>query len=605
MVEQLLDPFWYRAENLKPRLRPHVRIHRHLYRGQRWYVIQDAVTGRFHRFPPLAYRLIGLMDGRRTVGQIWQQAADILGDDVPTQRETLRLLHQLHELGHAYAVKRWGGEVHQIGVMFLVFLPVPYVDASASTAFRSKYQRALVGAAGMLVEVFLASLALFLWLLVEPGLVKAMAFNVMVIAGVSTLLFNGNPLLRFDAYYILSDLIEIPNLDRRSFRYVWYLVQRYAFRVEGQDSPVQAHGEAAWFLFYAPASFAYRMFIFFAIVTFVAGEFFFFGVLIALWASINLFAMPVFKGLKYLSSSPALTGHRRRAWSVTAAVLGALALLIVALPLPLVTIAEGVLWAPEGTQVRSSASGFVTELRADPGSNVARGDVIVVLDDPLLEPELAVLYGELAALEARFDRVWREDRVRATIVREQIDGVQARIARKQEQLRELLITAPASGLLVLPRARDLQQRFVRQGTLLGHVIEDGPLIVRAVVTQDEVDLVRHRTQRVDVRLTQRVGTVLPAHIEREVPSASLELPSVALGTSGGGRIAIDLRDANGAVALENVFLFDLIVVGDAAGDTARNTIGSRVYVRFDHGLEPIGWTWYRSLRRLFLRYFDV
>ena len=108
-------------------------------------------------------------------------------------------------------------------------MPVPYVDASAAAAFRSKWRRAFVGAAGMIVEMSLAALALIVWLTVEPGLLRAFAFNVMLIGGVSTLLFNGNPLLRYDGYYVLSDLVEIPNLAQRSTRYSCYLIQRYLF----------------------------------------------------------------------------------------------------------------------------------------------------------------------------------------------------------------------------------------------------------------------------------------------------------------------------------------------------------------------------------------
>jgi len=126
----------------------------------------------------------------------------------------------LHELGHAYALKHWGGEVHELGLMFLVFLPVPYVDATGSASFGQKWQRALVGAAGIIVELLLSAIALFIWLNAEEGLVRAFAFNVMVIGGVSTVFFNGNPLLRFDGYYILSDLVEIPNLGDRSKRYL-------------------------------------------------------------------------------------------------------------------------------------------------------------------------------------------------------------------------------------------------------------------------------------------------------------------------------------------------------------------------------------------------
>lgn len=118
----------------------------------------------------------------------------------------------LHELGHGYAVKAQGGEVHEAGIMLLVFAPVPYVDASASTAFRSKWYRAFVASAGMMTELLLAALALYAWLALEPGLARTVAYNVMIIAGISTLIFNGNPLLRYDGYYILCDLIEIPNL---------------------------------------------------------------------------------------------------------------------------------------------------------------------------------------------------------------------------------------------------------------------------------------------------------------------------------------------------------------------------------------------------------
>ncbi|WP_295880285.1 HlyD family efflux transporter periplasmic adaptor subunit [uncultured Thiohalocapsa sp.] len=715
MPEPLLDPQWYRVADLRPRLRPHVQLHRHHYRGQRWYVIQDAGTGRYHRFSAVAHRLIGLMDGRRSLGRIWELAARELGDDVPTQGETLRLLHQLHaadvlqtdinadteervrrfdrerrrkwqqqlksplavrvplvdperflaatawlvrplfgwlglllwltvvgtavvlaamhwealaadvsgrllapqnlllmwlafpvvkalhELGHGYAVKHWGGEVHQIGIMFLVFMPVPYVDASSATAFRDKYQRALVGAMGMVVEVLLAALALFVWLAVEPGLVKALAYNVMIIAGVSTLLFNGNPLLRFDAYYILADLLEIPNLASRANRYVFYLVKRHWFGLKELESPASAPGEARWFLLYAPASFVYRMVIFAAIVVFVAGQFFFIGVLLALWAAFSLFVMPTLKGAHYLLNSPELGRRRPRALGVTGLLLAGVLVLLFAVPVPLATVAEGVVWAPEGTQVRARAAGFVDQIRAANGAAVTLGELLVTLNDPLLEPELRVLQGERAALEARYDLVRREDRTRAQIVQEQLDNLDARIARKREQLADLQVRAPRTGTLVLPDARDLPDRYVRQGELLGYVTDDAETLVRAVVTQDEVDLVRNRTRRVHLRSAQDPHRAVPAQLNGEVPSASLELPSPALGSTGGGRIPVDPTATEGAQALEKVFQFDLV----AAGAALAAQIGERVHVRFDHGWEPVGWTLYRWLQRLFLRHFAL
>src|SRR5260370_20248483 len=143
--------------------------------------------------------------------------------------------------------------------MLLVFLPVPYVDASSSAAFPEKWRRALVGAAGIIVELVLASLALFVWLDVEEGLLRAFTYNVMLIGGVSTILFNGNPLLRFDGYYVLADLLEIPNLADRAKRFINYLIIRNLFGVKGASSPATSPGEPFWFILYGVSAFFYRV----------------------------------------------------------------------------------------------------------------------------------------------------------------------------------------------------------------------------------------------------------------------------------------------------------------------------------------------------------
>ena len=96
MAEPLFSTFWYRVAGLRPRLRGHARIHRHRYRGRVWFVLQDFSTGQFHRFEPAVYQVIGLMDGRRTVDEIWRATVDRLGDDAPTQDQLIRLLAQLH-----------------------------------------------------------------------------------------------------------------------------------------------------------------------------------------------------------------------------------------------------------------------------------------------------------------------------------------------------------------------------------------------------------------------------------------------------------------------------------------------------------------------------
>ena len=164
---------------------------------------------------------------------------------------------------------------------------MPYVDASASAGFRSKYQRAAVAAAGIFVEVLLASLALYLWLIVEDGVVRAAAFDVMVVSGLSTVLVNGNPLFKFDGYFVLADLIEIPNLAQRSIQFWGSLIERHAFGVDKKRAVPLAPGESLWLFAYAPASFAYRVVVLVGISLFVATNYLILGVLLAVWVLIS------------------------------------------------------------------------------------------------------------------------------------------------------------------------------------------------------------------------------------------------------------------------------------------------------------------------------
>ena len=205
------------------------------------------------------------------------------------------LVKLLHELGHAYSVKLEGGEVHELGVMLLVLMPIPYVDASASSAFPERHKRVLVSAAGMIVELALSAMAMLLWLTLENGIVRDIALNIVLIGGVSTLLFNGNPLLRYDAYYMLSDSVGIPNLAQRSNQYLGYLIQRYVFGIRQARSPASAEGEAPWFVFYAISSFFYRTVLMLTISLYLAGKMFFLGVMLALWMLFTQFVLPLAK----------------------------------------------------------------------------------------------------------------------------------------------------------------------------------------------------------------------------------------------------------------------------------------------------------------------
>ena len=715
MSDALHSPSWYRVAGLKPRIRTHAEIHRHAYRGEVWFVLQDHASGRAHRFTPAAHHFIGLMDGDRTVQELWDAACLQLADEAPTQEDVIRLLGQLHaadallcdvppdsrevfqryqrhermewkrrlwtplalrfpildpdrfldrtmpwvqpligwlgillwlgvvgtgtvlaavhwtdltkdvadriltpqnlivlwlvypvvkalhELGHAYVTKRWGGEVHEIGIMLLVLTPVPYVDATAAWGFRDKRKRMLVGAAGIAVELFLGALALFVWLNVEAGAVRAVAYNVILITGVSTLLFNGNPLLRFDGYYVFSDAIEIPNLGQRANKYLGYLAQKYLFRAKDVESPAQTRGERIWMVVYGLASFAYRVFIMFVIILFIAGKFFVVGVLLAIWAIITQIAIPVGKAVAHLTTSPSLRRHRGRALATSAALALAVLLLLFVVPAPSWTRAEGVVWLPEEAQVRAGTEGFIDRLLVPPDSTVERGRALIEAKDPLLPTQVAVLEAQVQELEVKYDALVFEDRSQAALVREELVAAEAALARSRERASELTLRSAANGRFVVPNAADLPGRFVAKGQLVGYVVEPKALTVRVAVGQDDIALVRERIRDVEVMLAEWGAAPVTARIRREVPGGSQQLPTAALGTGGGGLFAVDPRDRQGVTTLARVFQLELVLPDELRSPY----LGARVFVRFNHGFEPVGVQVYRTFRRLLLRKFDV
>lgn len=715
MSESLFSPSWYRVAELKPRLRSHVNIVRQSFRGQIWFVLQDVAADRAHRFSPAAHHFIGLMDGERTVQEIWDAANTHLGDFAPTQEEVIRLLGQLHaadallcdvtpdslevfrrhqkhermawkrrlwsplalrfplfdpdrfllrtlpyveplisrlgfliwlavvgaggvlavshwtdltenisdrvldpgnlvllwfvypivktfhELGHAYLTRKWGGEVHEIGIMLLVLSPVPYVDASAAWGFKDKRRRMAVGAIGIAVELFLGSLAMFVWLAVEPGAVRAIAYNVMLISGVSTLLFNGNPLLRFDGYYVLADAIEIPNLASRANQFLGYLFQRHAFKLESAESPAHSPGERVWLTLYGIASFIYRIFISFIIILFIAGKFFVVGILLALWAVATQVLMPVGKVIAFLTSSPVVRRKRQRALWVSGGLLAAVLLILFVIPVPSWTRTEGVIWVPEESQVRAGADGFIVRLLAPVDSHVTRGQPLIEAEEPFLSTRVTVFSAQVDELNAKYDALLPFDRVQASMVREQLVAAEANLRRARERQSELIFRSPADGQFVVPNSADLPGRFLNKGQLVGYVIEPKQTIARVALVQDDIAVVRARTREVDVMPASWGADSIPATIQREVPGASSKLPTAALGSGGGGAIAVDPRDKQGLTTMRQVFQLDLLLPAGVRSEY----LGARVFVRFNLGYEPAGIQMYRSFRRLLLRQFNV
>jgi len=717
----MANPFhsasWFSVARLRPRLKSHVRVRRHFYRGNRWYVIDDGAAGKAHRFPRGAYLMVGRLDGARTVEQIWDVLVRDMGEEAPTQDDVIAALGQLHgadllatdtlpdatematrhkkqkrqiwlqnlksplslrlplvdpelflektmlyvrplfswlgaliwlavvipatviasanwealtgnlvdrvlatdnllvaalcypvvklihEFGHGYAAKAQSREVREMGVMLLMFFPVPYVDISSASALKNKWKRALIGAAGMIAEVFVAALAVYAWMLLEPGILRAFAFNVILIAGISTVLVNGNPLLRFDGYYILADVLEIPNLAGRANQYWSHLFERHVFKVQGGPPFAATEGEKVWLLLYAPASFVARMVMLIGLALAIASQFFLVGVLIALWTVWTGIGLPVWKMFAHVFTSPQLHRNRQRAVQLTTGGVAAVFVLLFAVPAPHHAYTQGIVWLPEEAHVRAGTDGLITQVATSEGTQVKPGQLLLKSEHAVLEAETTQLAWRVRELQAQSDTELTGDRVKRELSELALIEARKNLAAHEQRLGELEVKAGVEGRFVVAAAPadDLPGRFMKKGDLVGYVTPGYAEVARVAVSQDDADLVRGELRGVSFRLASLPGRSFAGKVVRMVPEATARLPSAALTIGNGGVFPGDPRDQEGRTALSRVFLFDIALPSELRSVP----FGTRVHVRFWLGWEPLGWQGLRRLRQMFLARFDV
>jgi putative peptide zinc metalloprotease protein len=422
----------------------------------------------------------------------------------------------------------------------------------------------------------------------------------MFVCSVSTLLYNANPLLTFDGYYVLCDALDLPNLGTRSRRYWLGLLQRAVFggaRVAAMDV---APGEGKWLFLYAPLSAVYRILLSGGIVLWVGHFSLLLGTLIACYVAVSVLLLPLLRLVRGVLGADAVASAGWRARGVLTAAALMLVLLVLVLPLPFRTAAWGVVWLPEQARARTQTEGFVAEFAARDGEQVVPGQLLLTLDDPALLAQHEKLSGELQQLRAeRFDAMARDTLVVLNL-QEELQRVQGDLERVQQRMANLEVRAQVAGTLVSPKQLDLLGSFVKRGATLGYVLDRGRVAVRVAVPERDAALIRESHVGVQVRLADALGQTQVAELVRDLPAAGFELPGAALGDRGGGPYATDPSDKEGLRSLEPVVLIDLSVPGRAL-----DRDGGRVWVLFDHGAQPLAEQAYRRLRQLFLQHFDA
>ncbi|MBS0262898.1 MAG: biotin/lipoyl-binding protein [Planctomycetes bacterium] len=454
---------------------------------------------------------------------------------------TLGVAKILHELGHGLACRRMGGECHEIGMAFLMFSPCLYCDVSDSWMLSQRWRRIAVACAGMYVELLISALGILVWSCTQPGLVHFLALQTFIVTTFTTVMLNANPLLQFDGYYILGDLLDVPNLRAKSDRLLAQFVGRIGFGLEWPADPFMPQHGRFWFALYAGASVIYRCTLMFS-VSFVLYEMLRPVGLqsLALLTAVAVVFQTVSNSVRLFSAPRVRPMHAPRALAT-----GFLATAIVAgavwIPIPYRLELPFVVDAHDVRQIYASTSGRLVRVAVQPGQHVEAGDLLFEFSNHQQEDHLQRLRTSLK-VEQIEESVHRRlnDAAGLETSAQRVAQLTAEIAEYEQHLSRLKVVAPCGGTVIAPRDRrppphDGADPYAPQwsGTPLetrnvGVWIETGSHL--ASIAPDD-----HRAARVIIEQAQRDDVPLGCQVELKCESA----PGA---TQAGSLTAISLRD---------------------------------------------------------------
>lgn len=511
----------------------------------------------------------------------------------------------VHEFGHAAVCKHFGGEVHTVGVMLLVFAPVPYVDATASWGFRSRAQRMLVGFAGVMFELSVAATAALVWANSAPGPINALAYNILFASSVSTALFNLNPLMRFDGYHMLVDLLNVPNLYQRSREQLRYLAQRFILALPGAQPAARTRAEVLLLPLYGIASIVYWVLLMSTIIVVIAQQYLDLGVALAWALGFTAIVVPLFKLLRYLATSPQLALHRPRAVGISGALLLAVAVLLAGVPVAERVRVPGMVEAGNYRQLYSETAGSIVQVLATPGTRVRAGEVLLTMDNRQLDAELRSVELQLQQLRAQQLRALSTALADLQPLQKQRDALEAQRMQLLRQREALKVRAPIAGVWSADEQEVARGRWMARGGALGTIVDaGGEWRFVAVLPQVSTWLFDGAVQGAEIRLAGEEGSNIVARATRVLPHEQGVLPSRALGMAGGGEIAVQPGDPQGVTAAEPFFRVQAALPVPASGGP-RLVHGRLGTMRLTLGERPLLAQWVRGLRQFFQRKFRV
>lgn len=530
-------------------------------------------------------------------GQLTERMPDILGwQNLLILWLVMIAVKVVHEFGHGLSCKHYGGEVHEMGAMFILFSPFLFCNATDSWTFRDKKKRFIVTFGGIYLELFLAAVAAALWVITPPGLFNQVCFNVMLVCSVMTIFFNANPLMKFDGYYALSDFLEIPNLKERGDKALVSRLAGFLTGGEGISRDPLVESAKGVVLTYAVASYAWTFTIAYNILLAIGGMLQPYGLdrlaqsVAGLVLLVGIVAPPLMVGMHIKNLFKQGGSDQLRSRVLRRGTLAVLTVAVVlSIPWPVHTRTACAIDSAQRIRVTAAVDGYVRQVAVDDAQRVSSGEILAVMENPLLVTQLASLQAELGAAQAQLDAASAEG---STANLGSLRGVCAQLRSALDKMREdeksLQLRAPSAGKVIGRDLPMLKGRLLRRGELFCEIVPDGPLVV--VVALDERSAGKVGPgQKADFRLRSLPGIEFSGKVISVESIPSRTFPHEALGAHAGGTVpssAAGQAPGGGLQTLPTGAVYEAKVAIDNPDGILRPGMSGRL--RIEGGKKPLG-----------------
>ena len=534
----------------------------------------------------------------------------------------------IHEFGHGLSCKAFGGEVHEMGFLILCFSPAMYCNVSDAWTLPNKWRRIIIGGAGIYVELMIAALATFIWWYTpSQPFINNLSLSLMIVCSVSTVVFNDNPLMRYDGYYVLADWLEIPNLRERANRYIQSIAMEKGLGIEVQPEPYMELSRRILFVTYAVISWVYKWVVTFFILHFIANflkpyKLEVISQLLAVFSLGSMFGWPLFRLFKNIAKRGRLPDMKAsRAW-VSASLLAGVALAFLFMPLPVSRVRSPavVQFQPEYvTNVFPPVEGVLKKIHVREGEYVAEDRIIAEFSNLDIETRLDQANNAIKNKSDLIDLYTRQlnaaidpkDKQQISAAKVKADG-DRRIARQKKimaenELAQLVIRAPRSGVIVgLPHLDEVGKKWDReQGVAFCSIGDRTKLRVLAPIFTGDYELIRENLHRqkgqtlaATIRMQGRAGQTWEGKVfDKKLPRGEAKEVPLPLSNRGGGPIALKpgASDGNHLVPMNQIYL---VPIDFEAPDEAVCT-GTMAQVKVHCRWRSLGWWTWRTVASAF------